>query len=280
VRGGTFQWAINGKFTYPGKQIDSKEGTFTIDDLMNGLPAEVGVAAAGYSRAILPLVIAKPADEMKPIEVALLRLNPSLLTTVSGRISDDSGRGVSGANLRLILFSGDNDRRFGWYQIKDNRLAASTDCDQFLQAVSDSEGRFEFKNVLPGKRWHLAYWGARVPEGQKRGSALTRAGGAETVTVTLPKLARIVVTIDRAKYAEATQLNTSLKGTWSDSGQLAIDAGQTKIEIGDLAPGTYTVTVLGKPAPVKSPGGTYYTSPTLANRTVLLKAGETQSVQF
>jgi len=280
VRGGTFQWTINGNYSYPGKEIESKEGTFTIDELMNGVPAEVGVTAVGYSRVILPLFIAKPADEMKPVQVALVRLDPSQLASVSGRVADHSGRGVSGANLRLIVFYGDNDRRFGWYQIKNNQLGASTDCDQFLQAISDSEGRFEFKNVLPGKHWHLAYWGVHVPQGQKRGDGLTQAGRAETVTVTLPNPARILVTIDRAKYAEATQLNTVLKGRWPESGQLAINAGQTTLEIGDLAPGTYNVSVLGKPVQVKSPGGTYYTTPTLANRTVLLKAGETQSVQF
>ena len=212
VPGGTFQWAINGNYTYPGKAIDSKQGTFTIDDLMNGLPTEVCVTAEGYSRGILPLVIAKPADQMQPVEVGLSHLDPSILARVLGRIVDHSGRGVSGANLRLIVFYGDNDRRFGWYQIKDNRLGASTDCDQFLQAVSDSEGRFEFKNVLPGKRWHLAYWGAHVPQGQKRGDGLTQAGRAETVTVTLPKPARIVVTIDRANMLRPRNSTRASKG--------------------------------------------------------------------
>jgi hypothetical protein len=109
---------------------------------------------------------------------------------------------------------------------------------------------------------------------------MTRADRAETVTVKLPKLARIVVTIDRAKYAEAAQLNTQQSGTWSQSGNVTINAGQSKFEIDDLAPGTYSVSIQGKPTPVKTPQGTYYTTSTLANRSILLKAGETQNVRF
>jgi protocatechuate 3,4-dioxygenase beta subunit len=283
VRQGTVQWTMNGNYSYPGKQIDSKDGTFAINDLMSGLPAEVGVAAEGHSRVILPLVIAKPADEMKPVEVALARLDSSKLAIVSGRILDHSGRGVPGANLRLIVSAiryGENDYRFNWWQIKNNQLGGSTDCDQFLQAVSDSEGRFEFKTVLPGKHWQLAYWGVHVPEGQKRGTIATQPSKAETVTVTLPMLARMVITIDRVKYAEAAQLNAQTKGIWSQSGQVPINAGQTKFEIEDLAPGIYNVSIQGKPKPVKTPQGTYYTTSSLGNQTILLKAGETKSVQF
>ena len=61
---------------------------------------------------------------------------------------------------------------------------------------------------------------------------------------------------------------------------VTINPGQTAFEIEDLAPGTYNVSVLGKPTPVKSPGRTYYTTPTLAKRTIVLKSGETQSVPF
>jgi protocatechuate 3,4-dioxygenase beta subunit len=283
VRQGNVQWTLNGSVGYPGKQVDSKDGTFAVDDLMNGFPAEVGVIAEGYSKVVVPLVVAKPADEVKAVEFNLSHLNPATLGTVSGRVLDHNGRGIPGANLRLILaasFYGENDYRFNWWQIKNNQLAGSTNCDQFLQAVSDSEGRFGFKNVLPGKYWQVAYWGVHVPEGQKRGTSLTRPGQAETVTITLPKLARLVVAIDRVKYAEAAQLNTQLQGRWSQSGQMNVNAGQSKFEIEDLAPGTYNVSVLGKPTPVKTPQGTYYTTSTLAHRTISLKAGETQSVQF
>jgi protocatechuate 3,4-dioxygenase beta subunit len=283
MRQGNVQWTLSGSVGYPGKQVNSKDGTFTINDLMNGFPAEVGVIAEGYSRVVLPLVVAKPADEAKPVEFKLARLDPATLGTVSGRLVDHAGRGVPGAKLKLIVtsaFYGENDYRFNWYQIKNNQLGGTTDCDQFLQAVSNSEGRFEFKNVLPGKYWQIAYWGVHVPEGQKQGTSLTRAGHAETVTISLPKLARIVVTIDRVKYAEAMQLSTQLAGRWSQSGQININGGQTKIEIEDLAPGTYTVAIQGKPTPVKTPQGTYYTTPTLSNQSILLKAGESQNVKF
>jgi protocatechuate 3,4-dioxygenase beta subunit len=283
MRQGNVQWAVKGSVGCPGKQVDSQDGTFAVDDLMNGFPAEVGVVAEGYSKVVLPLVVAKPADEVKPVEFSLSHLNSATLGTVSGRVLDHNGRGVPGANLRLILSSSvysENDYRFNWWQIRNNQLAGSAECDQLLQAVSDSAGRFEFKNVLPGKHWQLAYWGVHIPETRNRSTTLTTAGNAETVTIKLPKLSQIVVTIDRVKYPDATQLNTQLKGTWSQSGQVMINAGQSKFEIEDLAPGTYFVAVRGKPVPVKTPQGTYYNTPTLGNQTIQLKEGETKSVKF
>jgi protocatechuate 3,4-dioxygenase beta subunit len=282
-RNGNMQWTMSGNWNYPGRQIDSKDGTFTIDNLMNGFPGEVGVIADGYARDILPLVVAVPPDEAKPVEIALSRIDPTHVATVSGRIVDHDGRGVPGASLRLILatsFNGRNDYRFNWWQIRNDQLGGSADCEQYLRAVSDSEGRFEFKSVLPGKSWELAYWGAHVPEGKQWGTTATRPDRAEKVTVKLPKLGRIAVTIDRVKYADAAQLNVQLAGSWSQTGNETINAGQSNFEIEDLAPGTYNISIQGKPTPVKTPQGTYYQSSTLGNKTIVLKAGESKSVQF
>lgn len=271
-----------GYLGYPGQSFDSKDGTFSIDELISGSFVDLGIAADGYWRKMLPPVTARPAEEARPIEIALERLDPARLATMTGRVVNYLGRGVAGVNLRLIVSSSSDlasNEKVSMYNIKNGAVATTTECEQFLQAVSNSDGRFEFKNVLPGKRWLLAYWGPHVPQGSLLGVARTQAK-SDSLTVRLPQPGRIVVTIDRAKYPEAARLCTQLSHKWWQDSLFDLAPGQGRCEMEDMPPGKYVVGLQGKPVAVKGRQGTYYTFLSFGTRTIELKAGETKNVAF
>jgi hypothetical protein len=272
-----------GYLGYPGKRFDAKDGTFSIDELIGGSSVELGIAADGYWRKILPPVIARPADEAKPIEIALERVDSSTLATITGRLVDYLGRGVPHANVRLIVSASSGPgsvEKISMYNIKNGAVAATRECEQFMRTVSDSDGRFEFKNVLPGKPWLLAYWGVHVPQGSLPGVTRTQAGKSESLTVTLPQPGRIVVTIDRAKYPEAERLYTQSNNEWWQEFLFGLGPGQTRCEMEDMPPGKYVVGLQGKAVAIKGQQGTYYTFPSFGTRTIELKAGEAKNVAF
>jgi protocatechuate 3,4-dioxygenase beta subunit len=278
------QWSMNGDLTYPGRHFQSKDGTFTIKDLMHKIPVEVDVAAEGYLKTVVPLVVAATADEVKTVEVALKRLDPSKLAAFSGRILDDAGRPVGGANIRLIVSTvrpnGPDDNDFNWIITKSGDLRNKGYCDQFLQAVSDSQGQFEFKHVLPDKYWQVAYWGEHVPQGRLLSDDSTRPGRLEKLTIALPRPARIEGMIDRAKYPEAGSVTAELvaRSPWNRFEARLAD-GQRTFDIGDLPPGEYNVYLQSKPVRSKERAG-MFTSRSVANQRVRLKPGETKAVKF
>jgi hypothetical protein len=265
---------------YPGRKFASSDGTFTLSDLTNKTATEVSVIADGHTKCVVPTARTVPIDEAKPIEFALKRIEPARLSTFSGRMLDSTGRPIRGVNLRFIVTSlpdrGPNDENFQWCLITDGPMAGVWYCDQFLEAVTDREGRFEFKNVLPQKHWQLAYWGAGVPRDRVLGTSQTAPGPAPPLTIKPPKPARVVVTIDRGKYAEISQVAAQLHGSDGMPLQVDLKLRQTKLEINDLAPGDYDLHLFGRPS--FKDGG--LNIEVIASQPIHLKAGETKEVRF
>jgi Carboxypeptidase regulatory-like domain len=275
---GNFEFGMD--LNYPGRRIASKDGMFVIDNVANGLPAEVGVAADGYLKLVQPLVVAAaPPDDAKPVRFALARLDPSRLVTVSGRILDHASRPASRVNLRLIISSGPlaGPNNLDGYLIKTGQLGGRAGCDQFLKATSNPQGDFAFKGVLANKHWQLAYWGEHVPMARTEGED-THAGQA--LSITLVQTARISGTIDRAKYAHARSVRlTPKKGAfdWQVS-DVRLSDGQSSFEFRDVPPGDFVVSLQSNQnRPRNGAGGTLQT---LASQPIEVKAGESLSVRF
>jgi hypothetical protein len=271
---------------YPGKEFAPSDGTFTIPDLTNKVAVEVSVGADGHTKCVVPVVVAVTQNEAKAVAFALARIEPAKLAAFSGRVLDHKGQPVRGANLRLIISStpakGPDDHDFDWYWITGELDGLQTEmpemtglsyCDQFLKAISDSQGRFEFKGVLPGKHWQLAYWGTGVPRDRVLGTSKTVPGPAPPLTIKVPQPARVIVTINRVKYPEAWQVSA-----WSGGSDLEVNlhGGQTNVEIKDLAPGDYDLQLFARP--VLKDGAFDIT--TIATRPIHLKPGETKEVRF
>lgn len=273
---------------YPGKKFDSSDGTFTIPDLTNQIAVEVSVAAEGYTKCVVPVVVAETQNEAKAVAFALARIDRAKLATFSGHMLDHKGQPVRGANLRLIISStpakGPDDPNFDWYLITGELGGVPTEipemtgfsfCDQFLKAVSDSQGRFEFKDLLPGKHWQLAYWGRGVPKDRVLGPSKTVPGPAPPLTIEIPQPARVIVTIDRIKYPEVWQVGVQPRGEQAEF-EIHLRRGQTKVEVNDLAARDYELLLFARP--VLKDGGLDITA--IATQSIQLKPGETKEVRF
>lgn len=265
---------------YPGRKFAASDGTFTLSDLTNKMTTEVSVIADGHTKCVVPVVRTVPMDDAKSTEFALKRIEPAKLATLSGRILDPKGRPIRGVNLRLLVttlpYRGPDDESFQWYLITDGQMRGAWYCDQFLEAVSDREGRFEFKNVLPQKHWQLAYWGSGIPRDRVLGTSQTAPGPAPPLTIKPPQAAHVVVTIDRGKYPDISQVAAQLRGADGMPLQIDLKLRQAKLEIKDLAPGDYDLHLFGRP--YFKDGGLNVDA--VASQSVHLKPGETKQVRF
>jgi protocatechuate 3,4-dioxygenase beta subunit len=273
---------------YPGKTFASTDGTFTVQELTNEVEVEVSVAADGHTKCVVPVVVAKTQNEAKPVAFALARIEAAKLATLSGRVLDHKGQPVRGANLRLIISrapaKGPDDHDFDWYWITGEleglatgmpEMAGLSYCDQFLKAISDSQGRFEFKDVLSDKHWQLAYWGQGVPKGRVLGTSKIAPGPAAPLTIKIPQPARVIVTIDRVKYPQAWQVGIQPHDEHAEI-EFNLRRGQTRVEINDLTPRDYDLLLSARP--VLKDGG--LNIEVIAIQLIRLKPGETKEVRF
>ena len=250
-----------------------------IDNVANGLPAEVGVAADGYLKLVQPLVVAAaPPDDAKPVRFALARLDPSRLVSVSGRILDHASRPAARESaIDHFIRTARRSKQFALVLNQDRPIGRRADCDQFLQATSNPQGDFVFKGVLANKHWQLAYWGEHVPLARTEGDN-THAGQA--LSITLVQTARISGTIDRAKYAHARSVRlTPEKGDfdWQVSDVRLSDA-QSSFEFRDVPPGEFVVSL--RSPQNRPPNGDRGATQTLASQPIKVNPGESLSVRF
>src|SRR5690606_28747161 len=115
-------------------------------------------------------VVAKAAPKAERVEFSLQAIDKSQLKTYAGKLVDDAGHGIAGVEMRLIMSDrirdgrGDDQFPFNWTMIRTGQLADQADAKQFLTAVTDTQGNFEFRDVLPAPDVELVYWGQGVSQ--------------------------------------------------------------------------------------------------------------------
>ena len=128
----------------------------------------------------------------------------------------------------------------------------------------------------------LACWDRPNVESHTVSGEQTSLAKPQNVTMTLDEApARIRVTVNLAKYPQAFQLVAKARGAQSPPVQLDINPGQTKYDFEDVQLGNYNIILLAKPVLTKGPDGELDVSiPSLAEKRVQVKKGETAEVQF
>ena len=79
-----------------GLIITKGDGEFQFGDFPRGTPLRLMVTAEGYQERAVDRVIALPNDEFKPLDIRILKLDPSMVRSVSGRLTDADGKPVAG----------------------------------------------------------------------------------------------------------------------------------------------------------------------------------------
>jgi hypothetical protein len=201
-----------------------------------------------------------------------------------GRILDAGGKPVAGAQLRLIAARDRpaDDRQkfpFNWAMIQSGQIASQPKVIRFLEAVSDGEGAFAFAQVPSKCEVELAWWGRGVVPGRSDHLERLDDTGSDSLRIVTPAPARIVGTWDRREFPDAARIQVSSPAGFELLGHdQELKPGQHEFAVGDLAPGTYQVSIMGPYTRVGNDG--MITSRSLALRNVVVESGETRRVEF
>ncbi|WP_428306126.1 carboxypeptidase regulatory-like domain-containing protein [Lacipirellula sp.] len=266
-----------------GETFVSDQGEFEVGNFTRGMPLQVTVDATGYQRQVVRRVVAAAADVAEPVEFSLKPIDKSQLRTYAGKLVDNAGQGIAGVEVRLIMSDRIRDGRrddpfpFNWTMIRTGQLADQADAKQFLTAVTDAQGNFEFRDVLPARDVELVYWGPGV--------AQTRLGGAKSpfdatqqrTTFTATATGTVAGTIDPAAYPRLNDVAISGRDDII-SGEISPDG--KSYEIGNAPPGKYELQVyIRKPiAPARQTDG--YDIEVIHRQPVEVKSGETTTVNL
>jgi hypothetical protein len=274
----------DGRWYDPGITVNSVDGKFIIQPITDGMPVSLTVLAENYERAVVTRAVAAKADEAKETTISLQPVDLSQRYTLRIKLLNHAGHPTSAAQLRLIVSTkkptGPNDNQYNWVLIDNGQLAEKPYCDQFLSGITDAEGGFEFKSILPGKHLQLAYWGDGVPRGRSLDFVMTRAGEEDTVAVNLPRPARLRGTIKRGAFPKAGSIRLSVIGAAFQEYERKLTDDTMSFEFDDLPPGEYQVSVGSQPVEFTENGVQFFRISSLASQKVELKAGETKEVSF
>ena len=278
------QGTYNSTWGNPGISFNSDDGDFLIKPLKDGMPLELTVLAEGYERTVVLRAVASRADQSEALRVSLKRADTTERFTLTGQILDHAGQPAAGAQLRLIVSTnqptGSNDNKFNWLLVKNGQLGQKPYCEQFLSAMTISDGRFEFTDILPGKYLQLAYWGDGIPQGRSLAFDVTKPGASEAITIKLPQPAQVRGTIERSRFPQAGSVRIDfVRGAWHIY-DIKLKADQTTFAFDDLPPGEYSVVVASKPVAFTENGHEMFRVSPLAQQRFQLEAGETKEVSF
>jgi len=268
----------------PGISFHSPEGKFSIKELVSGMPFMVVVEAEGYEPARLPRVVARPENEAPLTNVTLAKPGKIDFATLSGTVVDHAGNPVSGVQLRLIASAeqpeGAYENRFNWVLIGTGQLGQKDYVDQYLGSVTDDEGKFAWKNVLPGKFVQVAYWGDRAPKGRTLQIAKTEPGGSEAILVKLPKPAIVRASFDRADFpaTSGARLSHTAIGAFL-SYQVDLPKEKTEFSFANLPPGEYWLSLNG-PSERHATQPQMFTIPNLASRKLTIEEGNNYDIHL
>ena len=280
--GGVFG-TFDASLSQPGRTFQAEDGTFTLGGLTNHMALAVTVESDGYQRSTLPRVEMQPAGAAIPLRITLTKIDPARFATVSGTLLDHRRKPAAGVELRLIVTTsastGEDDHRFNWQVIDDGTLGRVPNVAQFLSAVTDAQGRFAFRGVLPGMYVQLAYWGPNVPKSRSLVFAKTKPGMGQTVTIDVPVSANISGSFDGRIFPDSGSIALSRQDNPFNSHSFNLTAGQTEFRFENVPPGSYWLSVMHKLERNSSHPALGTLRP-IASRSLTVEPGGTYKVEF
>ncbi|HEV8004309.1 MAG TPA: carboxypeptidase regulatory-like domain-containing protein [Planctomycetaceae bacterium] len=264
-----------------GLIITKSDGEFQFGDFPRGTPLRLMVTADGYQERAVDRVIALPNDQFKPLEIRILKLDPSMVRTVSGRLTNAAGKPVAGAQVRLwtATFAPEDRSRFpfNWTMITCGQLEQNESCRQFLTTSTDENGHYHFDGVRVAFYAEIDYWGTGIAPGRESILVPVDASQPTKFDFRAPAPARLFVEVDRHAWPKAAQIWISTDQPTLDYRTGSLKAGESKVTLDDLPAGTFNVVLQNAGREL---GGGRLQVDTLAHREVVLKAGETVTVRF
>ena len=282
-RAGDVPGSFDARLGEAGRTFQSEDGTFTLGGLTNRLALAVTVESDGYQRSPLPRVEVQPAGGAIPLQITLTKTDPARLATVSGTLVDHRRNPVAGVELRLIVSSsastGEDDNRFNWALIDNGQLGRQGHVAQFLCAVTDAQGRFTFRDILPGMYLQLAYWGRNAPKSRSLAFAKTKPGMGQTVTIDVPEPASVSGSFDTKTFPDSGSIALTRKDDPFHSYRSELAAGQTEFRFENVPAGSYWLSVVHQPERIQDNRAMFTLRP-IASRSLTIETGGSYKVQF
>lgn len=247
--------SLNTTLIDQGINVLGPDGHYRLGHLLPGLPLQVMVSAEGYDPVVLRQVEAIPADEAKPLVVAMAKIDPSSLLTVAGTLLNSAGQPVAGANVRLIVGKHKPDQEnwpfYHWQSLSSGDVKRHEHCLQFLTTATDRDGRFSFKEVKATPWLELFHTGggvapSRYPDLRSTTKDLSR------LSLQAPNPAMLTFEVDRKKSPDVGGIQLEaidwLEGRTAFASDFRkLERDQTTISFSDLPPGQYRVSLMDKP---------------------------------
>ena len=273
---------LRGDWVKPGQTFQSDAGKFKLGELVAGMPLQVMIDADGYETCVQERVDAARSDEAEDVLFELDRIDPATLRKYSGQLLDANGTPVNGAQLRLIVARDRMSTKrasfpFNWQMIRTGQLAQQAQILRFLEGATDIGGRFEFTGVPRNAEVELVWWGGDISSGRADHLELLEE---EAIEITLLAAARITGKLDRKKFPEIGRVDVAPDDQALESIGLELKPDQQEFEIGNLAPGKYTVSIMSPFVRIPGSNDGEMTNRRLASTTIILEEGTIKQVDL
>jgi hypothetical protein len=272
---------LSGPRAFDGVRFVSADGQFQLKDLVADMALQVSVEAEQYGTVTERRVLAQADADATVIDFKLSQLDPTALATLSGKIVDEIGRPIPGAELRLIIAKDRPVPRdifpFNWEMIRSGQVAHVDKVVQSLATTSDKQGAFHFNKVRMDAEVELAYWGEGVTEGRKEHLEQLTAVERECLRVITVTPGAVQGTIHHDMLAKVTGIAASI-GHRAVTEWLDKESGDTKYAIRNLPPGEYVLHVFGEHIPNGEDRG--FTTKVIQRKPVRIESGKTVTVDI
>ncbi len=275
-------FSFSAELSHSGADILGASREFRLGHLPHGAPLQVTVAAKGYEKTVVRRVEARIQSE--PIDVKLVRRNPTQYTSVSGVLKDPTGNPVSGAMIKLVVgFSPPRSAKtqqpinfrigqtdvtrwefYDWKSVESGSVRNDPQCLQFLSTRSNDDGTFSFDNVRKAAWMEIFFTGKGIANGRHEIDRPMKTSPIENLVIFTCLPGSVRVTVDRDAFPGAAYIE--LKPEWNDLKNPALDSanqpvpngiGKVEVLVSNLPPGRYKVALLG-PFESKSNGSSYF----------------------
>lgn len=281
------------------EMVPDEDGTFSMGNFVRGSFWRLTIEAEGYDPLFVPRIDVAPKSDAETVEFRLTPFDDSQLLTLAGRLENEQGQPITGAEFRLIVATDRPDpprardaSPFDWVSIRyDDGPRNGEAVLQFLKATTDGEGRFTFDRVRPADDLELVYWGTGASQeriifkrtrtdndgpplyervsknGTEQGTQYS-AEALQDLTITTKTPGIIRGSIDRTTLPELMTVN--LRAADGDNRGAMLSPGKDSYQLHNVAPGKYTLRVYGP----------FATAEVLTQVPVEVKPGETVTVNL
>ena len=239
-----------------GISVFTGDGTFELSGLPPDMELQFIVDAAGYLRSIvngpqairwgLPFPAPSRARPRQATNISLLQEDPSSFVRYAGRLIDEDGAPVAGAELRLVAVAGSDESAhlsMGMRGVMNGSTGSQIPVVRFEKAMSDDAGHFAFAGIPRVKRICLFWWKAGLAPGCRDELQQLAEPAEGELELRAEPAARVVGRIDLKAFPGTLALRISALRFGGQDLDRKLGPGQDEFEFADLAEGDYDLDV-------------------------------------